>query len=154
MAGRMRVRHPGRAWAYTGSIAGGLLSLAANAVSLALPPLDAPDGWTPNMVAVWTAMVWPALLFIGFEILTRVDWTRGYRSARWLGMLPVMLVPAVISYRHMFDLLARLGEDRIICALGPLAVDGLMVMASMALMSQAAAARAARSPLSPAYRPA
>jgi hypothetical protein len=49
--------------------------------------------------------------------------------------LPVGVVAAVVSYRHLSGLLAFYGEDALTATIGPLAVDGLMVMATGALIA-------------------
>src|SRR5690606_38274024 len=41
----------------------------------------------------------------------------------------------LVSYRHLSGLLAHYGEEPIIYYVGPLAVDGLMVMATGALLA-------------------
>jgi hypothetical protein len=49
----------------------------------------------------------------------------------------VAAIAAIISYRHMSGLLAAYGEEGVGAILGPLAVDGLMVVSSGALMAVA-----------------
>jgi hypothetical protein len=75
---------------------------------------------------------WPVALFVATEILARVAWPSGWvwQLMRWAGMVPVAFVAALVSYRHLSGLLAFYGEEPIVCVLGPLAVDGLMVMAT------------------------
>jgi hypothetical protein len=125
----------GRDWAYAGIIAGGLVSVAANVAHSFIPPTGAPAGWTPELGAVVGAIVWPVFLFIAVEILVRVAWPAGWawRLLRFAGLLPVALVAGLVSYRHLSGLLAHYGEEPIVYLLGPLAVDGLMVMATGAL---------------------
>ena len=48
---------------------------------------------------------------------------------------PVAAVAAFVSYRHLSGLLGHYGEETLIAHLGPLAVDGLMVMATAALLT-------------------
>jgi hypothetical protein len=83
------------------------------------------------------AVFWPVALFVATEILTRVAWPSGrvWWLLRWTGMLPVAFVAALVSYRHLSGLLAYYGEEPIVCVLGPLAVDGLMVMATGAILA-------------------
>lgn len=128
---------PGRGWAYTGAILGGAVSIAANVAHSFIPPHNAPATWTPEPGAVVGAIVWPVFLFIAVEILARVLWPRGggWQLMRWGGLLPVTVVAAFVSYRHLSGLLAHYGEEPIVYLLGPLAVDGLMVMATGALMA-------------------
>ena len=80
-------------------------------------------------------MAWPIFLFVAVEILIRVPWPRGisYHLLRWCGLLPVAIVAAFVSYRHLSGLLAHYGEEPIVAFLGPLAVDGMMIMATGAL---------------------
>jgi hypothetical protein len=74
---------------------------------------------------------------IAVEIFARVTWPDGpwWRLVRWGGLLPVALLAAFVSYRHLSGLLAHYGEDPLVQHFGPLAVDGLMVMATGALLA-------------------
>jgi hypothetical protein len=132
-----RVR--GRAWAYTGAILGGTVSIAANIAHSYIPPTHARPGWTPDTGAVIGSVFWPLALFVAIEILTRVPWPAVWYwvLARFGGLLPVALVAAVVSYRHLSGLLEHYGENSLTVVIGPLAVDGLMVMATSALMATA-----------------
>lgn len=132
-----RGRISGRGWAYIGAILGGAVSVAANVAHSYVPPPDAPPGWEPQTGAVVGAVFWPVSLFVAIEILARIDWPAGARwtAVRYLGLLPVALVAAVVSYRHLSGLLTFYGEDPLTATIGPLAVDGLMVMATGALLA-------------------
>jgi hypothetical protein len=126
----------GRGWAYVGALLGGVVSVAANVAHSYVPPADAPDHWSPQGGAVVGAIFWPVALFVAVEILARVPWPTG-RKWWWLrfgGLLPVAAVAALVSYRHLAGLLRFYGEDGITATLGPLAVDGLMVVATGALL--------------------
>jgi hypothetical protein len=127
----------GRGWAYTGTALGGLASLAANVAHCYLAPAGAPAAWKPETGAVLAATFWPVAVFIAVEILARTEWPAGrwWRLARFGGVLPVALVAAVVSYRHLSGLLRHYGEDPLTATIGPIAVDGLMVMAAAALMA-------------------
>jgi hypothetical protein len=85
------------------------------------------------------AVFWPIALFVAIEILARTTWPNGARwvIVRFLGLLPVAVVAAIVSYGHLSGLLGHYGESSLTAHLGPLAVDGLMVMASSALMATA-----------------
>ncbi len=132
-----RIHTPGRGWAYTGAILGGAVSIAANVAHSFIPPHGAPATWTPEPGAVVGAVVWPVFLFIAVEILARVLWPHGggWQLMRWGGLFPVTVVAAFVSYRHLSGLLAHYGEEPIVYYLGPLAVDGRMVMATGGLMA-------------------
>src|SRR4051812_889606 len=125
----------GRLWAYIGTIVGGVASLAANIAHCYVPPVGAPAGWAPEPGAVISATFWPVALFIAVEILTHTSWPGGgwWLLARFGGLLPVALVAAVVSYRHLSGLIHHYGEDHWTAIAGPAAVDGLMIMAAAAL---------------------
>ncbi|MCW6008225.1 hypothetical protein K1W54_27320 [Micromonospora sp. CPCC 205371] len=127
----------GRGWAYTGAVLGGTVSIAANVAHSFVPPDGASSGWSPPAGAVVSAVCWPLLLLIGVEMLARIDWPpgAGWLLLRWAGLLPVAVIAAVVSYRHLSGLLAWYGEDPLTVVLGPLAVDGLMVMSAAALVA-------------------
>ncbi|WP_238018648.1 DUF2637 domain-containing protein [Dactylosporangium sp. AC04546] len=129
----------GRVWAYVGAILGGAASIAANVAHSFIAPAGAPQDWAPEIGAVISALFWPVFLFVAVEILTRVAWPRGWywHVVRWLGLVPVSGVAALVSYRHLSGLLAHYGEDAIVAYVGPIAVDGLMVMATAALLATA-----------------
>src|SRR3954468_18774022 len=149
-----RTTQPGRGWAYTGAILGGSVSIAANVAHSFLPPQGAPVNWAPEPGAVVGAIVWPVFLFVAVEILARTAWPRGWswHLLRWAGLLPVAGVAAFVSYRHLSGLLAHYGEEPIVYFIGPLAVDGLMIMATGALLAggRVAHAIAATVPVPPA----
>jgi hypothetical protein len=128
---------PGRGWATTGAVLGGVVSIAANVAHSFVPPDNAVPDWSPPAGAVVSAVCWPLLLLIGVEMLARIDWPAGmaWLLLRWGGLLPVAVIAAVVSYRHLSGLLAWYGEDWLTVTLGPLAVDGLMVMSAAALVA-------------------
>jgi hypothetical protein len=127
----------GRGWAYGGLLLGGGVSIAANVAHSYVPPPGAGAGWSPHGGAVVSAVFWPVLLLVAVEVMARTPWPGGWQSIalRFAGLPPVALVAALVSYRHMAGLLGFYGEDTLTAALGPLAVDGLMVMATGALIA-------------------
>src|SRR3954467_13305358 len=120
----------GRRWAYLGATLGGTVSIAANIAHSYVPPhgVTAVD-WSPKPGAVVGAVFWPVALFVATEILTRVAWPSGlgWQLLRFGGLTPGAFGAALVSYRHLSGLLAFYGEEPLVCILGPLAVDGLMV---------------------------
>jgi hypothetical protein len=131
------VRTGGRAWPYAGLALGGGVSVAANVAHSYVPPPSAASGWTPSPGAVLLAAFWPAAVFVAVEIMARAQWAAGRRwvLVRWGGLAPVALVAAVVSYRHLAGLLDYYGEDAVTVAIGPLAVDGLMIVSTGALLA-------------------
>lgn len=128
---------PGRAWAYAGALLGGGVSVAANVAHSYVPPAGAAASWSPHAGAVIGAVFWPVALLVAVEILARVDWpaAHGWAVLRYAGLLPVALVAAAVSYRHLSGLLGYYGEDALTTRFGPLAVDGLMLVATGALIA-------------------
>jgi hypothetical protein len=124
-------------WPYIGAALGGAVSVAANVAHSYVPPAHAAPGWRPEPGAVVAAVFWPVALFVVVEIVARTDWPAGRRWVvlRYAGLLPVALVAAVVSYRHLSGLLDHYAESALTARLGPLAVDGLMVTASAALVA-------------------
>ncbi|MFG3710090.1 hypothetical protein [Micromonospora sp. NPDC047730] len=147
----------GRFWAYVGLVLGAVGSLAANVRHTYLPPEGAPVDWTPGADALAAAVFWPIALFVGLEVMARSNFAAGWRGValRALGVGPVTLVAGIASYLHLSGLLRHLGEVDAIVYLGPLGVDGLMLMCSAMLTATAkrqAVARVAAGRLG-AHRP-
>ena len=151
----------GRGWVKLGIILGGGVSVAANIAHSFIPPAGSPATWHPQPGAVFFAMVWPVFLFIAIEILVKPAWPHEWywQILRWVGLLPVALVSGLVSYRHLSGLLAYYGEDHIVSMLGPIAVDGVMAMATGALIAinanihRTTAASAAPAPIAPIPAP-
>jgi hypothetical protein len=62
------------------------------------------------------------------------------RWSRWITIATVLMlagIAAVVSYSHMYELALRHGEPEWLAALFPLSVDGMIVGASMILLSDA-----------------
>jgi hypothetical protein len=127
----------GRFWAYVGVALGLSASLAANYAHTNVPPPGAPAEWSPSLGAVVLSLCWPVLLFVAVEVMVKTEWPQGGRwtAVRYLGLLPVAGVAAFVSYRHMSGLLEFYGEDALVSTIGPLAIDGLMIMATGALLA-------------------
>jgi hypothetical protein len=127
----------GKAWAYLGAVVGGSVSVAANVAHSYVPPAGSAVGWRPNAGSVGLAAFWPLALLLAVEVMARVAWPRQLRwmLVRFLGVTPVAVVAAVVSYRHLSGLLDFYGEDGVTVGLGPLAVDGLMVISTGALLA-------------------
>jgi hypothetical protein len=144
-------------WAYTGMAIAGAASIAANVLH-AMIPKNPPRG------SVFAAGLWPVLLFVAIEILAKVNWPKGrwvirdrkvdeWLLVRLVGLVPVAVVAGVVSYRHMSGLLAHWGEDPLAATIGPIAVDGLLVMATGALIAAGVARSAPERAQEPAGAP-
>ncbi|MFD0685882.1 DUF2637 domain-containing protein [Actinomadura fibrosa] len=123
-----------RVWATAAFLLGVVVSVAANVAHTYYVP---GASGRPPLGAQLAAAFYPLALLLVVEILARVPWPRslGWAFARYGGTAVVALVAALVSYRHMAALLDAYGEDVLTSRIGPLAVDGLMVVASFALLA-------------------
>jgi len=137
----------GRVWATLGFLLGVLVSIAGNVAHTWHPSaeqlaaagltLQQAEQWKPAAGAQLFAAFFPAALLVTVEVLARVAWPSGWAwtLARFGGAGLVALVAAVVSYLHLSGLLTAYGEDRLTALIGPLAVDGLMVVCGFALLA-------------------
>lgn len=94
-------------------------------------------GRQPPLGAVLFSCFWPIALYISIEVIARVDWPVG-RKWWWMrygGLTSVAAIAAILSYKHMAGLLTAYGEDPISAAIGPVAIDGLMIVCTAALLA-------------------
>ncbi|GAA1819294.1 DUF2637 domain-containing protein [Actinomadura chokoriensis] len=135
----------GRGWATVAFGLGVAVSVAANVAHTYYIP---GASGRPPVGAQLAAAFYPLALLLVVEILARVPWPSSpwWTVARFGGASVVAGVAAVVSYRHMAALLAAYGEDALTAAIGPLAVDGLMVVASFALLAIGRTAHAEAAP--------
>lgn len=83
------------------------------------------------------AAFWPLALLLSIEIIVRVRWQpeKRWTIARFAGLLVVSIVSAILSYLHLRSLLIFWNYGTFQGTIGPLAVDGLMLIAASALLS-------------------
>lgn len=120
----------GRIWARVTLIATLTISVVANVT----------HAWLAESVIhlglrIPAAAVWPVLSFLAIEIIVRIVWrsTLTHYLARAFVLGPA--IPAVIvSYEHQHALLIMMGEGALVSAIGPLAIDGLMIGCTLALL--------------------
>jgi Protein of unknown function (DUF2637) len=127
----------GRFVSWTGFAFGAVMSIAANIMHTWLPAATEPPGWTPGLAPQIGAAVWPVGLLLSVEILSRVRWHQGkwWRIARYGGAGTVALGSAAISYGHLRDVLIAWGYGHPGADVGPLVLDGLMVVSGFALLA-------------------
>jgi hypothetical protein len=154
-----------RVFAYVGFFAALGLTLWANYTHTFIPPV--PDGtrpaaWyaqlgdtrldPPALKVAW-ALFLPFIVFVLVEVLIRTDWT-DVAHARYIqvgGIGPVLLVAGFSSYRHMASLLELYGEHHLVHTVGPLGVDGAMILLAVVLHATSPKHRTA--PAVPAAQP-
>lgn len=120
----------GRFIAYVTMIAMLALSIAGNvAHTFHLDP-------EPGVRKLIYAIAWPVMVWLGVELFVRVPWKDilTHKLVRWVGILLVAAIAALVSYRHLRGLLLADGEEWTVYTFAPLAVDGLMLMATLALL--------------------
>jgi hypothetical protein len=120
----------GRRWAYTVMLAMLGLSIAGN-ISHTLHVN--PD---PSIRSLVYAVSWPVMVWAGVELFVRIPWQSvlTHRLIRWVGILLVSSIAALVSYNHLSGLLEADKEDWVVYSIGPLAIDGLMLMATLGLL--------------------
>jgi hypothetical protein len=138
---KLKVNAPevARRWAYVGILVGGLASIAGNVTSTVLTE----SGVHLAFRVPW-AILWPVLVYIGIEVLTRTDWRKGWAhwGARLVLIGPVSMVAALVSYLHIHHLMRLSGEIGLAQAVGPLAIDGTLFGCTVVLLITRAAAKA------------
>jgi hypothetical protein len=127
----------GRIVAWTGFVFGSVMSIAANVLHTWLPAAHQPPGWSPALPAQIGGAVWPIGLLLSVEVLSRVRWPRArlWTLARFGGTGAVALGSATISYGHLRDVLLAWQYNPLAAAVGPLVLDGLMVISGFALLA-------------------
>lgn len=123
--------------AWFGFAFGSLVSVAANWLAAWLPAADMPDGWSPSVASQVGAAVWPVALLVSVEVLSRTAWRTGraWLIVRFAGVAVVALGSGVISYGHIHDVLSSWGYGPLGAGVGPLVIDGLMVVSGFALLA-------------------
>jgi uncharacterized protein DUF2637 len=131
-------------WATVAFILGIAVSVAGNVAHASYPSREAlatarsaGEQWETPLGARLMAAFFPIALLLTVEILARVPWPRtlGWSAARYGGAALVAGVAAVVSYAHLNGLLRVYGEDELTARIGPLSVDGLMVVSGFALLA-------------------
>lgn len=128
----------GRGVAWAGFAFGAVLSVAANWLHTWLPAATMPDGWRPGVAPQIGSAVWPIGLLLSVEVLSRTRWRRGlaWVLGRYFGAGSVAIGSAIISYGHVYDVLTAWDYGPLGSAVGPVVLDGLMVISGFALLSQ------------------
>jgi len=123
--------------AWLGFVFGSVMSVAANVLHAWLPADERPAGWSPGIAQQVGSAVWPIGLLLSVEVLSRVRWAPGvwWALARCGGAGTVAVGSAVISYGHLHEVLIAWDYGPLGAAVGPLVLDGLMVVSGFALLA-------------------
>jgi hypothetical protein len=111
------------------------MSVAANVAHIWF--VTRPDGHAALYAAMILAAFWPLALAVSVEVISRVGYPHGvgWALARFGGIGAVGAVAAVVSYLHMHSLLNYFGESMLSAIVGPLGVDGLLIVGGFALFA-------------------
>lgn len=122
--------------AWVGFVFGSLVSIGGNLLAARIPPKPVPQDWSPDVWAQVGSTVWPVALLISVEVLSRTIWPKTLlsRAVRYMGVGAVALFSAVISYQHIQAVLISWNYEGLSAGVGPLAVDGLMVVSGAAMV--------------------
>lgn len=139
----MKLPDGGKLVAWTGFIFGTVVSVAANVLAARIPPDPAPAHWAPRLDTQLGSAVWPLALLLSIEVLARVAWPKGlvWGLARFGGLTIVAVGAFVISYQHINHVLASWGYEWLSQGVGPLVIDGLMIICGVAMLSKPGALR-------------
>lgn len=126
--------------AWAGFLFGTAISVGGNVLATWLPRLTGQvtdPAWSPGLWPQVGAAVWPLALLLSVEVLTRTRWRVGiqWSLARLGGILAVALGGAVISYGHLHEVLTAWHYPPAAAFVGPLVIDGLMLISGFALLS-------------------
>lgn len=121
---------------WLGFTLGTAVSVVANWLAAWLPAAQHAPGWQPDPWSQGFAAVWPVALLVSVEVLSRIAWPSGafYGFVRYGGMVAVALSSGVISYGHIHAVLTAWGYGALGAAVGPLVIDGLMVVSGFGLL--------------------
>jgi hypothetical protein len=131
----------GRFVAWAGFVFGSVMSITANVLHVWLPAEHQSPGWSPGVAPQVGAAVWPVGLMLAIEALSRIRWPKGmlWGLARFGGAGAVALGSAVISYGHLRGVLRAWQYGSLAAAVGPIVLDGLMVVCGFALLAMSRA---------------
>jgi hypothetical protein len=83
------------------------------------------------------AVSWPALVILAIEMFVSPRWNKStiFQVWRWTGCLAIGSMAMLASWTHLHDLLASRGQLDTVAILGPLAIDGMAIMATGLILS-------------------
>lgn len=83
------------------------------------------------------AAAWPILVILAIEMFVSPRWSPKpmFQVWRWVGCLAVGGMAMVVSWTHLHDLMSARGQLMVVAVLGPLAIDGMAIMATGLILS-------------------
>lgn len=134
----------GRSWAYAAMLTGGTISVWANIEHARILGDAHRAGASAQALSIVFAVFWPLCTLMALEIITRAVVLRGYRHIplRYGALLPIGLVAGTVSYLDISALLRHYGAQPVVSTIGPLAIDGLMLLGAAVVYLTGQAAQA------------
>lgn len=126
----------GKLWtgavAYVSLLVGAGLSVAGNLADTYRTRGADVDGLDKVMAAGW-----PILVLLAIEMFVSPRWSpsRMFQVWRWIGCLAVGGMAMIVSWTHLHDLLTNRNQLFIVSVVGPLAIDGMAIMATGLILS-------------------
>jgi hypothetical protein len=118
--------------AYVALLVGASLSVAGNVADTYRT-----RGGATDALDVILAGAWPVLVLLTIELFVSRRWSpeRGFQVLRWAGCLAIGSMAMMVSWVHLHDLLDSRGQILPVATGGPLAIDGMAIMATGLLLS-------------------
>jgi hypothetical protein len=118
--------------AYVALLVGAGLSVAGNVADTYRT-----RGGATDALDVILAGAWPVLVLLTIELFVSRRWSpeRGFQVLRWAGCLAIGSMAMMVSWVHLHDLLDSRGQIIPVATGGPLAIDGMAIMATGLLLS-------------------
>lgn len=118
--------------AYVSLLTGSGLSVAGNVADTFRTRGPATDG-----LDIILAGAWPILVILTIEMFVSRRWspTAGFQLLRWFGCLAIGNLAMLVSWLHLHDLMASRGQLPLVAMAGPLAIDGMAIMATGLILS-------------------
>jgi hypothetical protein len=118
--------------AYVSLLVGAGLSVAGNLADTYRTRGAEVDGLDKTMAAAW-----PILVLLAVHMFVNPRWSERamFQIWRWAGCLGVGGMAMVVSWYHLHDLMASRDQLPIVTVLGPLAIDGMAIMATGLILS-------------------
>jgi hypothetical protein len=118
--------------AYVSLLTGSGLSVAGNVADTFRTRGPATDG-----LDIILAGAWPILVILTIEMFVSRRWapSRGFQTLRWFGCLAIGNLAMLVSWLHLHDLMASRGQLPLVAMAGPLAIDGMAIMATGLILS-------------------
>lgn len=126
----------GKLWtgavAYVSLIVGAGLSIAGN-----LADTYRVRGAATDRLDEVLAAGWPVLVLLAVHMFVSPRWSAAlmFQVWRWAGVLSIGGMAMLVSWTHLHALLLSRGQMDIVAVLGPLAIDGMAIMATGLILS-------------------